>query len=144
MWRWLTKLWPFGNKMRFAYQYKSFSSLILPQPLVNLQVQTPRFGDLQITFLLDSGADVTILPLKPYASLFDFQPGDQAVSIKGIGRSIKGYPYQLKLKLFNRWQTVDCYLVNTSTLPLLGRQDIWRLTNVMFDNQAQQTVLQAI
>ena len=143
MWHWLTG-WFGRMRQTFPYQYKSASEQILPHPLITLPVQTEQYGQLQINFLVDSGADVTILPLKPYASLFGFQPGNQFVQIKGIGRTLKGYPYHLHLRLFNHWHHIACYLVNTSTLPLLGRQDVWQLASIKFNNLTGHTILEQI
>jgi len=61
----------------FPYEKKYIEEGFLIDPRVNVEIKTNR-GFLVVKFLLDSGADVTTLPINPYLELLI------SVSIKKI------------------------------------------------------------
>lgn len=124
----------------FPYQTKIIDEGELIDPRVNLEIMTAA-GSLTIKFLVDSGADVTTLPYFPYAPLFNFKKSQKdRITIGGIeGRGVAGYPYTLRTKLKQNQFRLRCYLIDSSTEPLLGRLDFWQLFSIHFNNLRKRT-----
>lgn len=125
----------------FPYEEKQIEEGELVDPRVTLEVKTTR-GFLAVKFLVDSGADVTTLPLIPYAELFDFRPDPkEKVKISGIeGKGVIGYPFFLHLRLRKFEFKTRCYFITSQIDPLLGRLDVWRVFSITFDNRQLKTV----
>jgi|SRR3989344_6762760 len=126
----------------FPYEKKRIDEGILVDPRITLELQT-RIGFLSIKFLLDSGADVTTLPLDPYAQLFSFIPKKkQAIRIGGVeGRGVKAYPFQLTARIQKQMFQLRCYFIESRVDPLLGRLDVWDKFSITFDNRNHRTII---
>lgn len=125
--------------MRFPYEKKRIEEGDLLDPRVILEVMT-KMGFLKIKFLVDSGADVTTLPIEPYAELFDFKKTAK-VKIGGIeGSGVTAYPHSLTVGLDIKKFRMRCYLIESRVDPLLGRLDFWNIYSINFDNKARETI----
>ncbi len=129
----------------FPYEVKKIAEGELVDPRITLELFTVR-GFLTIKFLIDSGADVTTLPIVPYAELFDFQKDlKKCVRIGGIeGKGVSAYPFTLTMKLGSQRFRVRSYFIESQVDPLLGRLDVWKLFSIHFDNRRGQTELNTI
>ncbi len=129
----------------FPYEKKYIEEGQLIDPRVNVEIKTTR-GFLIIKFLLDSGADVTTLPLNPYAELFNYTANKkEKVTIGGVeGRGINGYPITLACKIKAKEFKLRCYFLESRIDPLLGRLDFWSLFSITFDNLKLKTSLATI
>lgn len=125
----------------FPYETKQIDEDTLVDPRVTLDVKTTR-GFLSIKFLVDSGADVTTLPIDPYRELFDFQrDSSKRITIGGIeGRGVAAYPHLLTVRFRQDEFPLRSYFIMSSTIPLLGRLDVWRMFSITFDNKRMRTV----
>lgn len=125
--------------MRFPYEKKRIEEGELVDPRVVLEIKT-KIGFLKVKFLVDSGADVTTLPIEPYAELFDFKKISK-VKIGGIeGGGVTAYPHDLTIGVGIRKFRMRCYLIESKVDPLLGRLDFWNLFSINFDNGTKETV----
>ena len=127
--------------MRFPYEKKWIEEGELVDPRVVIGLKT-KFGFLKVKFLVDSGADVTTLPIVPYAELFDFKRSlKDKVKIGGIeGSGVIAYPCGLTIGMGGRRFRMRCYLIESKVDPLLGRLDFWNLFSIAFDNKTRETV----
>lgn len=130
------------KKSIFPYAQKTFNDQLLYDPTINLSVQTANYSYLNIRFLVDTGADITLLPINPYAALFDAHlDPEKTIKIKGIARTINAYPHTLQLKIDKQIYPIRCYLAPIKTIPLLGRLDLWDQFTFTFNNQKHCTEL---
>jgi len=133
---------PSGSEI-FPYQYKNINGEKIPDPLITLKLET-KHGLLQFKFLLDSGADVTTLPLDPFAKLLGITPDQSKKTvIAGVeGGGIDAYPASIFLSIGKEQISIACFLINSKTIPLLGRKDLWDKYSIFFDNKQKQIVLE--
>ena len=96
----------------FPYRTKLIDEGKIVDPRVTLEIKTP-VGFATIAFLIDSGADVTTLPLKPAIKIFNFNPDPkQKIKIGGVeGMGVDAYPFKLRAKLADREFDLRCYLI---------------------------------
>ena len=126
----------------FPYQKKTIEEGAIADPKVALNLKT-IVGFMPITFLVDSGADVTTLPLHSHAGFFGFQKNPrERIILGGVeGRGIGGYPYKLLVKLGREEFPLRCYFIESNTDPLLGRLDFWDKFSITFDNRSLKTII---
>lgn len=124
----------------FPYEKKLIDEGEIIDPRIILEVKT-SLGFLSIKFLVDSGADVTTLPLVPYAEIFNFRKKPQEkVKIGGIeGKGVNAYPFSLLVRLANYEFALRSYFLESKTNPLLGRLDCWNVFSIYFDNKNLKT-----
>lgn len=129
----------------FPYEKKYIDEGELIDPRIVVEIKTVR-GFLAIKFLVDSGADVTSLPLDPYGELFCYQINPkEKVTIGGVeGRGVGGYPFKLQCRLERFTFSLRCYFLESKIDPLLGRLDFWNLFAIFFDNKKFQTSVSSI
>lgn len=127
--------------MRFPYEKKRIEEGELVDPRVVLEIKT-KIGFLKVKFLVDSGADVTTLPIDPYSELFEFKKTRGGkITIGGIeGGGVAAHPWDLHIGLGKKVYRMRCYLVESKVDPLLGRLDFWNLFSINFDNKAEETI----
>lgn len=125
----------------FPYENKRITEGILVDPRVTIPVETTR-GIIRIKFLVDSGADVTTFPIRPYASLFGVSRDPKTrVTIGGVeGRGVSAYPHTVAFWMGKRKLSARTYFIESLIDPLLGRLDVWNLFSIHFDNKKQQTI----
>jgi len=127
--------------MRFPYEKKRIEEGELVDPRVVLEIKT-KIGFLKVKFLVDSGADVSTLPINPYSELFDFKKAFRdKVKIGGVeGNGVAAYPCDLTIGLGEKKFRMRCYLIESKVDPLLGRLDFWNLFSINFDNKVRETI----
>ena len=111
-----------------------------PVIVVEVALQT---GYQPFEFLLDSGADCTIVP-KHMANLIGVSlPNKADIWLGGVGtKRMAAYKSSLKLRIQQEEFAVACLITRSDTVPfLLGRVDFFDFFNVAFDNQNQKIVL---
>jgi sRNA-binding regulator protein Hfq len=129
---------------KFPYQYKKVEFGEIVNPVVRLQTLT-LFGWREFKFLVDSGADVTTLPLS--TSEFFGVEIDKTKKIKLGGvesKGIDGYLAQIKLRIGNEEQDVRCYFIDSEVISLLGRVDIFDQFTIIFDNEKKEIVFKKL
>lgn len=126
----------------FPYERKLIDEGEIIDPRITLEVKT-SLGFLAIKFLVDSGADVTTLPLIPYGEIFNFQKKPkEKVKIGGIeGKGVNAYPFSLLIRLANYKFHLRSYFIESKIDPLLGRLDFWDLFSICFDNKSLKTLI---
>lgn len=125
----------------FPYQTKQIDEGKICVPVVTLGLETIK-GFWPFEMLLDSGADVTTLPLKPFASYFpNFKKDPQKkILIGGVeGKGVFAYPHLIATKLGNKIFSLRCYFIESNVDPLLGRLDFWDIFSINFNNKQRQT-----
>lgn len=129
----------------FPYETKRIEEEELVEPLITLEIKTKK-GFLTVKFLIDSGADVTTLPLHPYAPLFGFRPNPrEKTMIGGVeGSGIAAYPFLLTIRIGKETIPVRSFFIESSVDPLLGRLDVWNRFSITFDNERLESRLTPI
>lgn len=131
--------------LTFPYQYKQIDYGKIINPLTYIAVQA-SWGWQPLWFLLDSGADTTLLTLPLAKSLgLDFDI-TKKTHLFGIGeKSVIAYPGKVTLRLGEEQLDVRCYFIEAkeSTL-LLGRLDIFDKFNILFNTRKGQINLYPI
>lgn len=112
------------------------------EPRVIFKVKT-EYGWLRVKFLIDSGADVTILPIR-LAGLFGFDKNkSELTTIGGVeGKLMTAFPKKLDLEIDKHRFSVRSFFVETDIIPLLGRLDVWDKFSICFDNKNKVTQLE--
>lgn len=129
----------------FPYRYKYILEGKIIDPLISLPVKT-SIGWQNAWFLLDSGADTTMLTLS-FAKAFGlWHDNKKRVKLYGIaGKSVYAYPGKIELKIASKVLKVRCYYIDAqdSTF-LLGRLDIFDKFSIIFDSVKKQIILKNI
>lgn len=128
----------------FPYKTKLIEEGIIPDPTITLSVKT-LYGIRNLKFLVDSGADTTVVPVD-LASDFGFKPsGAVKEYVKGVGNvKVGSYPSKIEVSLGDKFYKVRCVFIESKVMPLLGRLDIWDKFTVIFDNMKKEVVFRSI
>lgn len=133
------------SALTFPYQYKQIDYGKIINPLTYIPVRA-SWGWQPLWFLLDSGADATLLTVSLAKSLgLDFDITKKTY-LFGIGeKSVPAYPGKITLRLGEKELGVRCYFIDVkeSTL-LLGRIDIFDKFNILFNTKKGQINLYLI
>ncbi|MBI4231368.1 MAG: retroviral-like aspartic protease family protein [Planctomycetes bacterium] len=103
-------------------------------------------GYADLNFVLDSGADLTMLP----ASVADFLgislDGSREVRVTGVeGPGAMAKVGELTVRIGDRDYAIPCaFSTNENTPFLLGRLGLFRHFNVTFDNRRRKIALESI
>ncbi|PJA55671.1 hypothetical protein CO165_02325 [Candidatus Roizmanbacteria bacterium CG_4_9_14_3_um_filter_33_18] len=127
--------------LTFPYQYKQIEFGKVFNPYIPVSVRA-RWGWQNLWFLVDSGADTTMLTLSLANQLGLNINKNKRSRLFGIGeKSVIAYPGKIDLKFKNVIISARCYFIDTedSTL-LLGRLDIFDKFNIFFDSTNQKVV----
>lgn len=120
----------------FPYQYKKINEGQVVDPFIFLPIKT-RYGWQNLWFLLDSGADVTMLTVS-LAEVFGLKYDiKKEVHLIGIGEdSIVSYPGNIEIKMGRKKYKIRAYFINNknSTL-LLGRLDLFDKLSIQFNHE---------
>ena len=130
---------------KFPYRYKRIDEGVIPDPTIEIKTLTTK-GWRSFDFLVDSGADTTCLPLKPYAELLGFKPDpEKKIKIGGVeGKGVTAYPGKIKVKIGGKEMPLRCYFLRSRVMPLLGRLDLWNKFSISFDNKKKEITLKPI
>ncbi len=129
----------------FPYQYIEIEEGKILNPLLKVSVKA-SFGWQDLWFLLDSGADTTMLTTSLADKLGLSYDKKKSTILHGIGENtIKAYPGSIVLKLGDKEMMVRVYFSseNESTL-LLGRLDIFDTFDIVFQISTQHIVFKRI
>lgn len=109
---------------------------VILDPIIPIAVLT-KYGYQKFDFLVDTGADCTIIP-KSVAEDLDIDLSDlPKMRFCGIeGKSITAYLTKITIKITNSPIEVTCALSSNEKSPfILGRKDIFSNFNISFDNK---------
>ena len=130
----------------FPYKYKTIEETRILNPRILLPLKTST-GWIDIWFLLDTGADTTMLTLsaaKEYGLHYNLS---QKTKLFGIGDlSVFAYSGEVELKFGKTFNLkVRCYFIDAedSTL-LLGRLDIFDKFNITFDTSQKKIIFKSL
>lgn len=125
----------------FPYQYKSIELGKIFNPLVLLPVKA-SWGWQNLWFLVDSGADVIMLPLSLGKKLGLAVNLTLKTKLYGIGKqAISASPGEIILKIGSTEVAARSYFVQTNdSLLLLGRMDIFERFSVVFNKKEQAVI----
>ena len=135
-----------GHIFTYPYKYKTIEEGKIVNPRILLPLKTSN-GWLDIWFILDSGADTTMLTLstaKEYGLDYDIKNGAKLYGIGDMG--INAYPGVVELKFRQNFRLkIRCYFIDAedSTL-LLGRLDIFDKFNITFDSLEKKIIFKSI
>ena len=133
------------SALTYPYLYKRIDFGRIFNPLVNLSVKA-KWGWQPLWFLVDSGADTTMMTLQLGLKLGLSANQEQQTSLFGIGKKrLPAYPGKISLKLGEYEIQTRVYFIKAveSTL-LLGRLDIFDRFNITFNSQTQHVVFQPL
>lgn len=119
----------------------SFGVVFTPKIQVDVKLAAGIFQ--RFEFLVDSGADVTVLPYSMAPIVGYPLPSAPDVALTGIdGRSTLGYSAHITLKIGNQEHTIRCIFTESDLMPfLLGRVDFFHVFNVLFDGKLNKLTL---
>lgn len=121
--------------IEFPYEKKLSFFGEVADPKIPVKVHTKE-GYREFRFLVDTGADVTLLPR--YAAEYigvDLEESER-MSVKGIeGIGLDAYAAQIKVRIGDRELEIRCLFAASDRVPfILGRTDIFDHFNLIFDN----------
>jgi hypothetical protein len=125
--------------IEFPLISKRTSFGIIPDSLIPVQVQT-RFGYQTLQFILDTGADFTMLPHHMADIIgIDLKRCPQSVSYGIEGGGIKIFMGHIQIKISHVELKIRCLFSERETTPyLLGRADLFSVFNIAFDNKRRK------
>ena len=131
--------------IEFPLVNKRTSFGIIPDSLIPVEVLT-KFGYQSLEFVLDTGADFTMLP-RHMAEVIEIDlsacPQSRSYGIEGNG--VKVYASQIQIKIGQVELKVRCLFSEKETIPyILGRADIFSRFNIIFDNRNKKIKLTKI
>lgn len=132
--------------MEFPYQKeksKLFGKIL--RPLIEFEIKT-NIGWVTVMGYLDSGADITLLPLS-FAKALGIKIEDEEVKeIKGIGDSaVSVVIKEVQLKIGNVELKASVGIALIEEVPyLLGRKDIFNKFRVIFEEYNKKLILEKI
>lgn len=130
--------------IKFPYRYKRLKFGLIPNPVISIPVLA-KAGWEEISFLVDSGADTTSLPLDWAKYLQCEMNIKRKTKISGIENAgTFGFPGKMRIKLGHTELNVRCYFMDSNVIPLLGRLDIWGKFSIVFDNMKEEVVFKSI
>ena len=122
----------------------NFGEIFSPGLVVQVRLAN---GDYQpFEFILDSGADCTLVP-RYMANLVGYQlPASPNASVSGIsGHPMPAYTGEMSLRIQTEDFAVRCLFTQSNrTALLLGRLDFFSLFNVQFDGQGHYIILDRV
>ena len=126
--------------LTFPYRYKRIDYGQVFNPIVLLPIKA-SWGWQDLWFLVDSGADTTMIPLA-LAKKLGLPYQQTPTKLFGIGsQALSAFPGEIILKLGNAEIRTRSYFVSTSdSTILLGRLDIFDRFSVTFDKRSQEVV----
>lgn len=128
----------------FPYKRKTIEEGVIADPIIILPVET-IYGIRELNFLVDTGADTTVLPIR-LAADFGFKPSlAKKEFVQGVGKAKVGsYRFKIKIYLGDIEYMVRCVFVESDVIPLLGRLDVWNKFTIIFDNIKEEVVFEKI
>ena len=112
---------------------------VIPDPKIDILI-LEKSGYAPYKFLLDTGADCTMMPSSAAEDAEDLDidlnrcPIDRSYGIEGDG--VKVYISQITVKIGDYKLTIKCLFSEKETTPyILGRADIFSVFNITFNNQ---------
>lgn len=131
--------------IEFPLVNKRTSLGIVPDSLIPAELLT-KFGYQTLQFVLDTGADFTMLPHHMAEVIgIDLTTCPQGVSYGVEGEGIKVYMSKIQIKIGQVELKVRCLFSEKETTPyILGRADIFSIFNITFDNQNKKIKLSKI
>lgn len=127
------------------YRYKTITEGKILDPLILLPMKT-QIGWYDTLFLLDSGADTTMLSLRLAEKLGLYYNRLLKIRFFGIeGRGINAYRGRILVKIGGVELGIRCYFAESDdpTL-LLGRLDLFDKFNITFDSSQKQIIFREI
>ena len=132
--------------MEFPYQKESsalFGEIL--RPLIEFQIKT-KIGWIPVMGYLDSGADMTLLPLS-FAKALGIKIEDEEVKeIKGIGDSAVSViikEIDMKISDVNLKANIGIALIEDVPY-LLGRKDVFNKFRIIFEEYNERIILEKI
>ena len=120
----------------FKYQKEKSDLGLIYRPVANVLLETNDLK-LEIPMYIDSGADVTLIPLKLGEALGFRQDSAQIREIRGIAGA--GVPYilrEVKLTIGNtKFPARIAWALIEAVPPLLGRLDVFEKFRIIFDEE---------
>jgi len=131
--------------IRFPYQYKRVDYGQILDPQVLIPILTTK-GWSASWFLLDSGADVTSLPLRLAKYLKTELVKERPVEVSGVGKgSVRGYPSKISIKINDEILPIRCYFIeNLEIISLLGRLDVFDKYDICFESSKKEVTFKRL
>ena len=132
--------------MEFPILEKKTNLGILPDVKIPLQLLT-KTGYQTVLFLLDTGADLTMLPkhIAEWLGIdLDKLPKDRSYGIEG-GKGVTVWIGKIRVKICVHELEIRCLFSENEACPyILGRADIFSHFNILFNNAKDKIKLTKI
>ena len=122
--------------VKFPLKTKTTDLGVVSDPVISIGVLT-RHGYLNFDFLVDTGADYTMMP-KTMAPILGIRlDGLPKVQFGGIeGKGVLTYITYITVKIDDKSEKMTCALSSNDQCPfILGRKDVFSKHSIFFDNQ---------
>ena len=117
----------------------------LVEPVIELEIWT-RKGYRKFRFIVDTGADVTILPR--YAADYigvDLSTCDRGQSVRIEGAGIEVYISSIRVRVGQVELEIRCLFADSDCVPfILGRADVFDHFDLLFDNRNKRLRLELL
>ncbi len=132
--------------MEFPLLEKKTNLGALPDVKIPIYILT-KYGYQPISFLLDTGADFTMLPVN-WAELLDIDltscSQEHSYGIEG-GKGVAVWLGKIRVKICRHELDIRCLFSENPACPyILGRADIFTHFNILFDNKTKEIKLAKI
>ncbi|PIU55412.1 MAG: hypothetical protein COS88_04635 [Chloroflexi bacterium CG07_land_8_20_14_0_80_51_10] len=120
--------------IRFSYEKRESESLgTVMRPMADILVKKRNEDKwYRISMIIDSGADVTLLP-SMYASLLGIELGNcKSYDMRGVGGTTNIYLSNLDVELDNLRMNMKVGFIAGNIPPLMGRADFFRAFEICF------------
>ena len=127
--------------IQFPYRYKESLYGRIPDPYITISIST-WYGWRNLGFLVDSGADVSIVP-KSIAELvgLDLRKARKHRTFGVEGKGLLVYEGALDIKIGTQQLKIPCLFSSQEKTPLLlGRSGLFNHFTIVFDNQYKKLV----
>jgi predicted aspartyl protease len=123
-------------RAEFPLKWKSTQLGAIADPVILIPVLT-KYGYQNFDFLVDTGADCSIMPCSVTEDLDIELSSLPRMRFSGIeGRSVLAYITKITVKITNTPIEITCALSTNEKSPfILGRKDIFSHFNISFNNK---------
>jgi hypothetical protein len=127
--------------IEFPLQNKRTSFGIIPNSVIPIEVLT-LFGYQKIQFILDTGADVTMMPHHMAKVIgLDLKSCTKSISYGIEGNGVCVYAGKITIRIGKEQLLVRCLFSEKENTPyILGRADVFSAFNITFDNRAGKII----
>lgn len=127
--------------MEYKFKYTQTSSDGILRPTILAELSNNSNPPIALTMLLDSGADISMIP-ENIGTALGLQKTGKKLRVSGIGGSLSYYKTDISVKVGNIKLTIPCAWVEDNDVPIiLGRQKFFEKFVINFNEAKKEVTL---